>query len=82
MSQHSYDAKLPDGTPVQITAGWDEAMQWLFLDVEGPTDDKRTDEEGYLYSSLASPSMQYVSGANSRSCAYRTKIPPFPVGPL
>ncbi len=52
MSQHSYDAKLPDGTPVQITAGWDEAMQWLFLDVEGPTDDKRTDEEGYLYSSL------------------------------
>ena len=52
MSQHRYETRLADGTPVTVTAGWDRPLGWLYLNIEGPLDDPRSDEDGFFYSNL------------------------------
>ena len=79
MSRHRYRPTLPDGTPVTVTAGWDFPPQRYYLDIEGPGDDPRLDEDaGYVYSNLHDPKAPHDGGSyvEARLAEHGVAIPP------
>lgn len=68
MSQHHYRTTTPDGTPVEILAGWDRPLQGFFLVVE----DEREDE--YVYSNLDDPALASCGGLPARLEYFQAKL--------